>query len=85
MRGSNPSIISYHHQYCSALDSCFTVMDVHFDVEYFHKYRVLPRASDVGRHMNNRCTENLLVRLVRFQTACGLGPNKWLFERLVHV
>ena len=74
-----------HRQYCSALDSCFTVVDVCSVVGYFHKYKVLLHAFDARRCMNNRCTESLLVQLVRFRTVCGLGPNRWWFERLVRM
>ena len=73
----HPAYLECHRWYCSALESCFTVKDVHFDVVYFHKYRVPLRDADAGRCMNNRCTESLLVLLIQFRTVYGLGPNIW--------
>ena len=60
-------------------------MDVHFVIKYFHKYKVLLRAIDGGRHMNNRCTTSPLVLLVQFRTVYGLDPKRWWFEHLVCV
>ena len=71
-----------HRWYCSALDSCFTVMDVHCVDSYFHKYKALCRVAAWDRCMNNTCTKSLLVQLAQFWTASGLGPNRWWSEHL---
>ena len=50
-----------HRQYCSALDSCFTVVDVRFVVRYSYGYRALRHVAAWDRCIDRTCTENLLV------------------------
>ena len=50
-----------HCQYCSALDSRFTVVDVCFIVGYSHSYRALRRVAAWDQCIDRTCTKNLLV------------------------